>query len=59
MLVFSLLEKEDTDKQDEKAKIYCMVLGQSWRYQCELMFSSVLIQIVNIETIIEICIYIN
>ena len=59
MLVFSVLEKEDTDEQDEKAKINSMVVGQSWRHQCELMFRLVLIQIVNIETTVEICIYIN
>ena len=59
MLVFLLLEKEDTDKQDEKAKINSMVLGQSWRHQCELLFSLILIQTAKIETIIEMCIYIN
>ena len=59
MLVFLLLEKEDTDKQDEKAKINSMVLDQSWRHQCELLFSLILIQIANIEKIIEMCIYTN
>ena len=59
MLVFLLLEKEDTDKQDEKAKINSMVLDQSWRHQCELLFSLILIQIANIEKIIEMRIYTN
>ena len=59
MLVFLLLEKEDTDKQDEKAKINSMVLDQSWRHQCELLFSLIPIQIANIEKIIEMCIYTN
>ena len=59
MLGFSLLEKDVTDKQEGKARINSMVLDQSWRHQCELMSSLILIQIVDIDTTIEMCIYMN
>lgn len=39
MLGFSLLEKDITDKQEGNARINSMVLDQSWRHQCELMFT--------------------
>lgn len=42
MLDFSLLEKEVTNKQKRTTRINIMEVNQSWRHQCELMFSLLL-----------------
>lgn len=52
MLGFSLLEKEVTDKQERTTRINTVVVDQSWRHQCELIISLLLIQMVDTETII-------